>query len=91
MTWSEFCKAPGRAIDLLAHQDQVLIRAGRIELVLTKIGRASNKPHTLTVGVIELRDSQERARDRVQAAIERGEVVGISRFGWREAMIERVT
>ena len=89
MTWTDFCRAPGQALDLLAHQDQVRIRAGRIDLVLTRSGLASERPHELTVGVIELRDSQEKARARVQAAIERGEVVGIRRHGWREAMIER--
>lgn len=90
MTWSDFCRAPGQALDLLAHQDRVVIRAGRIDLVLTKIGLASDKPHNLTVGVSELKDGQEKARARVQAAIERGEAVGLARFGWREAMIERV-
>ena len=89
MTWTDFCRAPGQALDLLAHQEQVRIRAGRIDLVLTRSGRGG-KPHKLTVGVIELRDSHEQARARVQAAMERGEMVGISRVGWREAMIERV-
>lgn len=89
MTWTDFCRAPGQALDLLAHQEQVRIRAGRIDLVLTRSGRGG-KPHKLTVGVIELRDSHEQARARVHAAMERGEAVGISRVGWREAMIERV-
>ena len=91
MTWTDFCRAPGQALDLLAHQEQVRIRAGRIELVLTKGGLDRGKPHKLTVGVIELRDSHEQARARVHAAMERGEMVGISRVGWREAMIERVS
>lgn len=90
MTWTDFCDAPGQALDLLAHQDQVRIRAGRIDLVLTRSG-LGGKPHKLTVGVIELRDSHEKARARVHAAMERGEMVGITRVGWREAMIERVT
>ncbi len=91
MTWEDFCRAPGQALDLLARQERVTIRArDRIDLTLTKNGLASDKPHRLTVGVRELKDGQEKARARVQAAIERGEVVGISRFGWREAMIERM-
>jgi hypothetical protein len=92
ISWSTFCDAPGRAIDQLAHQDRVYIRAGRagrVDLVLTKIGLASDKLHHLTVSVSALRDGKGKARGKVQAAIERGEVVKLSRFRWAEAVIER--
>ena len=91
LTWDHFCAAPGRAIDLLAHQDRVVIRAHRVDLVLTRIGLASDKPHHLTVAVTELRDSREKTRGLVRAAIERGEVVKLSRYGWAEAVIERAS
>jgi len=91
ISWSVFCDAPGRAIDLLNRQDRVYIRAGNVELCLSRLGLASDKPHKLTVGVRDLRDGRERTRADVRAALERGEAVKLSRFGWAEAVIERVT
>lgn len=91
MTWDEFCEAPGRVLDRLAREERITIRGGRIELALTRAGLASDKPHKLTVTVSALRDGKEKARILARQAMERGEVVGISRYGYREAMIERVS